>query len=30
VAQWADSVDVLSHPRRRAALAAVYRAWLAG
>jgi hypothetical protein len=29
-AQWADSVDVLSHPGRRAALAAAYRAWLDG
>jgi hypothetical protein len=28
VAQWADSVDVMAHPQRRAALAAAYRAWL--
>lgn len=28
VAQWADSVDVLSEAGRRAALAAAYRAWL--
>lgn len=27
VAQWADSVDVLAHPARRAALVAVYRDW---
>jgi Domain of unknown function (DUF4037) len=29
VAQWIDSVDVLSHSGRRAALAAVYQGWLA-
>jgi hypothetical protein len=29
VAQWTDSVDVLAAPGRRAALAAVYRDWLA-
>lgn len=28
VGQWADSVDVLAHPPRRAALADVYREWL--
>ncbi len=26
--QWVDSVDVLAHPGRRAALTAAYRAWL--
>jgi Domain of unknown function (DUF4037) len=28
VGQWVDSVDVLAHPPRRAALAAAYRNWL--
>jgi hypothetical protein len=28
VEQWADSTDVLSSPGRRAALQAVYRAWM--
>jgi hypothetical protein len=27
VGQWADSVDVLSSPGRRAALQAAYRSW---
>lgn len=28
IEQWADSTDVLSSPGRRAALQAVYRAWM--